>query len=226
MRERWAFGLMSSDERPARADRWIQAQRALRRLALLVAAALLAGCGSGASNKTSTTTVPGAAAAMRELIAVDPSLAGRVEVLFESPTWAVVESRRARTASAVAFHLVQGVWVPDRSGSVSLTIVGPKAGSTTSDSPQVAIELKAHAPLVETALWVDGRELIERGGGTPREGTVFGSPAAPLKAGEHVAVGYGRTKANGTATAWVFTTVPASTRPRAGRRRRRGVRSA
>ena len=180
----------------------------MRRLALLVAAALLAGCGSGSGKETSTASVPGPAAAMGDLIAGDPSLAGRVEVLFQSPAWAVIESRGAGKASAVAFHLVKGAWIPDRSGSVSLTIIGPKAGSTTSDSPQVAIELKAHAPLVETALWVDGQELLERGGGTPREGTIFGSPAAPLKAGEHVAVGYGRTKANGTAAAWVFTTVP------------------
>jgi hypothetical protein len=179
----------------------------LGRLALLVAATLLAGCGGGPNKGTSTTSAPGAAAAMRDLIATDPSLAGRVEVLFESPVWAVVESRGAGKASAVAFHLVKGVWAPDRSASVSLRVIGPKAGSTTSDSPQVAIALKAHAPLVETGLWVDGQELIERGGGTPREGTIFGSPAAPLKAGEHVAVGYGRTKANGTAAAWVFRTV-------------------
>jgi len=199
----------------------------VRRLALLVATALLAGCGSGSGKEMSTATVPSAAAAMRDLIAGDPSRAGRIDVLFESPAWAVVESRSAGKASAVVFHLVKGVWVPDRSASVSLTVIGPKAGSTTSDSPQVAIELKAHAPLVETALWVDGQELIERGGGTPREGTIFGSPVAPLRAGEHVAVGYGRTKANGTATAWVFTTVPRlSTRPRAGRRRRPEARSA
>jgi hypothetical protein len=87
------------------------------------------------------------------------------------------------------------------------------AGSTPSCTRPVgrravAIALKAHAPLVETGLWVDGEELIERGGGTPKEGTIFGSSAAPPKACEHVAVGYGRTKANGTAAACVFTTVP------------------
>jgi hypothetical protein len=176
-----------------------------RVVALLLPVALLAGCGGGSKN-ASTSTVPSAAAAMNDLIAKHPALAGHVEVLFESPAWAVVESKRKGKASAVAFRLVKGAWVPDRSGSVHLTVIGPKAGSTTSDSPQVAIGLKAHAPLVETALWIDGQELVEDGGGTPKNGTIFGSPAAPLKAGPHVAVGYGRTKANATATAWVFTT--------------------
>ena len=47
-------------------------------------------------------------------------------MLFESPAWAVVESRGAAKASAVVFHLVKRVWVPDRSASVSLTVIEPE----------------------------------------------------------------------------------------------------
>ena len=176
-----------------------------RRLALLLAAGLLAGCGGSSKPKTtSTTAVPSATAAMQALIAKHPALAGKLSLLYEGPSWAVVQSTGKGTAAAVAFRLRNGRWVADRSGSVNVQVIGPRSGTTTSSTPQVAIELKAHAPLVETGLWVDGQELLERGGGTPKEGTIYGSPVRPLRPGAHVAVGYGRTTKNATAAAWVF----------------------
>ena len=59
-------------------------------------------------------------------------------------------------------------------------------------------------PFVESALWVDGTQLQLQGGGTPTRGTIYGAPAANLRPGDHVAVGYARTSSTGTAVAWVF----------------------
>ena len=70
--------------------------------------------------------------------------------------------------------------------------------------PQVAIQFSGKTPFVESALWVDGMELVEKGGGSPTRGTIYGAPAANLKPGEHVAVGYARTALSGAAVAWVF----------------------
>jgi hypothetical protein len=69
----------------------------------------------------------------------------------------------------------------------------------------VAAELSAPGPLVESALWVDGVELLEKGGGlTATRATIYGAPVAPLRRGRHVAVAYARTATTGTAVAKVF----------------------
>ena len=46
-----------------------------------------------------------------------------------------------------------------------------------------------------------------KGGGSPRTGTIYGAPAAPLAPGPHVAVAYGRTATAATAVAWTFRVV-------------------
>ena len=100
-------------------------------------------------------------------------------------------------------HLAGGSWHPDTSGLVKVSILGPHG--TAAATPQVAAELSAKAPLVESALWVDGVELLEKGGGlTPDRGTIYGAPNAPLAPGNHVAVAYARTAGHATAVAWAF----------------------
>ena len=181
-----------------------------RRLGLLLVVALLAGCGGGAKRAPQTSThtqaVQSPAAAMHALIAAEPQLAGTVRTLYVSSSWAVVQSSAAGQAHAVAFHLVGGRWRPDRSGRVKIEILGPEPGATAPALPQVAIQFTAATPFVESSLWVDGSELNVQGGGSPRRGTIYGAPAATLKPGDHVAVGYARTKRTGTAVAWVFRT--------------------
>ena len=52
---------------------------------------------------------------------------------------------------------------------------------------------------------MDGQELLEKGGGlTPKRGTIYGAPAAPLRRGMHTAVAYARTATHGHAVAWTF----------------------
>ena len=80
-------------------------------------------------------------------------------------------------AKATAHHRVDGAWQPDTSGAVHVAILGPKPGTTAPATPQVAAELSAPTALVESGLWVDGVELLQKGGGlTPTRGTIYGAP--------------------------------------------------
>jgi hypothetical protein len=175
---------------------------------LVLAVGLLAGCGGGskpgpgASTAAAPSSTP--AEAMRALMETDPQLAGRVRTLYVSSGWSVVQSTAPGEAHAVAFHRVGGRWLPDRSGQVRIDILGPQPGATAPILPQVAIQFTALTPFVESALWVDGAQLQLQGGGTPTRGTIYGAPAANLRPGDHVAVGYARTGSTGTAVAWVF----------------------
>lgn len=162
--------------------------RVRRLIPLLAAAALLAGCGSS-SHKAATTT-----AAQR------PTPPGTV--LYEGAAWAVSVSG----TKATAYHLAGGAWRPDRTGKVKIEILGPKPNSKgNAKIPQVAFQATATSPLVDSALWVDGTELLTKGGGlNPNQGTVYGASNTPLKKGVHVAVAYARTASHATAVAWVF----------------------
>jgi hypothetical protein len=156
-------------------------------LAGIVAA--LVGCGGSSHGTASTTT------------AATPRPPGHGQVLYAGGPWAVV----VHGAKATAYHLVAGRWHADRSGTVRITVLGPRPGTVAAPLPQVAAELRAPAPLVESGIWVDGKELAVKGGGlTPKRGTIYGAPAGSLKSGRHVAVAYARTDAHATAVAWTF----------------------
>lgn len=159
----------------------------MRRASFLVlVAVLLAGCGSS-SHTTATTTT----AAARP---------GPGTVLYTGGDWAVVLDG----THATAFHRVAGAWHPDTSGAVKIDILGPRG--TVAKRPQCAVQLTATTPLVESGMWVDGHELVVKGGGLkPDQGTIYGAPDGPLAPGKHVAVAYGRTGTHATAVAWTFT---------------------
>jgi hypothetical protein len=181
----------------------------VKRVAFLLSVAALAGCGGSKSpTTTSTVAVPDPAAAMRALHPGTSALGiTSFHTLYQGSTWAVVEATGPNQARATAFRLSDGHWIPDLSNRVKLKILGPQPGGTAPHTPQVAIEFTAREPFVESAIWVDGTELLEKGGGSPTSGTIYGSPAHPLKPGVHVAVGYARTNATGSAVAWTFTVV-------------------
>ncbi len=123
-------------------------------------------------------------------------------MLYAAESWGVV----LKGTDATTVHLVRGHWRPDRSDRVKIEILGPKPGGRAPRLPQVAAQLTAPTSLLESGLWVDGEELVVKGGGTPTRGTIYGAPARPLAAGRHVAVAYARTATAGTARAWSFTT--------------------
>jgi hypothetical protein len=141
------------------------------------------------------------------------TFAGRKpRTLYRGGPWAVaavsgvrsVEGTREYGAYATALHRVAGRWRVDLSGATTVRILGPKPGSRTPPIPQVAAALEGRGDLVESGLWIDGAELIEKGGGSATRGTVYGAPAHPLRPGRHVAVAYARDATHATAIAWVF----------------------
>jgi hypothetical protein len=156
----------------------------VRRLPLILVAVLLAGCGS--AKHAAAPVVP-------------PKPPG--QVIYQGSAWAV----SLKGTTATAYHLVGGTWRADRSGDPKLDVLGPKPGSTVSSIPQVAFQVSGKTDLVDTAVWVDGVEVLGKGGGlTPKRGTVYGAPTAKLRKGTHVAVAYGRDARHASAVAWTF----------------------
>jgi len=139
----------------------------------------------------------GSSAATSEATAAVP----RITTIYSGAGWTVALDH----GRAEVFHFVGSRWIVDRSRAVKIDILGPKPGKhSLSNPPQVAITMKAKTPLVESALWVDGNQLFEKGGGSPTNGTIYGAPLK-LAPGRHTAVGYARTAFNGSAVAWTFT---------------------
>jgi hypothetical protein len=157
---------------------------------LLLLAFAAAGCGSAKTSSTTTTAAP----------PPDPAAAIEgSETLYQGGAWAVV----VNGDRAVALHLTGGEWEPDRSGRVRVTFLGPTG--TVAPISQVAAELTAKTPLVESGLWIDGAELLVKGGGlTTKRGTIYGAPSSALARGKHLAVAYARTATAATAVARVF----------------------
>ncbi|HEV7642019.1 MAG TPA: hypothetical protein VGO39_14225 [Gaiellaceae bacterium] len=158
----------------------------MRRLPLLLTALALAGCG-GSSTQTTTANA-----------AAPP---GPGTTLYAGGDWAVV----LHGDEVTAFHRVAGGWKADTSGAVKIAILGPHPGQTVAAIPQLAAELSAKKPLIESGMWVDGKELPVKGGGLkPTRGTIYGAPGVSLTKGKHVAVAYARTADHATAVAWSF----------------------
>lgn len=162
---------------------------AVRRPLLIAAVLVLAGCGSSGTRAPATTTTT----------AAPPSPPGHV--LYQGAEWAVSVSG----TTATAYRLVGGAWRADRSGEPRLTILGPQPGSRAARTPQIAFQAVGRTDLADTAIWVDGAEVQGKGGGlSPKQGTVYGAPTAPLRPGRHVAVAYARTATHASAVAWAF----------------------
>jgi len=121
-------------------------------------------------------------------------------MLYDGGDWRVT----LQGGKAEVRHLVDGKWVVAPAG-VQIQILGPKPNEVAPNPPQVAVSIKSNAPLKELFLWVDGNRLIEKGGGTATNFTMYGAPNA-LDEGSHTAVAYARTATGGSAVAWEFRT--------------------
>jgi hypothetical protein len=151
---------------------------------LLVLAVIAVGCGSSEAKQSG------------------PPKPGPGQIVYQGSKWAVVIDGGKATAQ----HLVGDAWQTAQQGTVKIDVLGPKPGSKGNPStPQVAAALSAGEELAESALWVDGVELLEKGGGlTPTKGTIYGAPAVPLTKGKHTAIAYARTATHALAIAWTF----------------------
>jgi len=169
-------------------------RRPLSLVALAVLAALLAGCGgsnkaAGVGTTTNTTARPSPAAI----------LGPGGKALYIGGDWAVVQ----RGAKAAAVRWIGRKWQVDDRALVKIDVLGPRGSAAR--TPQVAAQMTGKTRLVEEGLWIDGVELLEKGGGLkPTQVTAYGAPEKPLKPGRHIAVAYARTAAAGTAVAWTF----------------------
>jgi hypothetical protein len=159
----------------------------MKRLAAIAVASLLAGCGGGGHEATPTALT-------------GPEARTDQTTLYTSSGWTVVLRRH----KALLYHYVGNKWIVDRSHAVKIEILGPDPNKLAPNPPQVAITMRSKQPLVESALWVDDLHLLEKGGGSPTNGTIYGAPANALDPGTHVAVGYARTAFGGSVVAWVF----------------------
>jgi hypothetical protein len=155
----------------------------VRALLPIAVAVVLAGCGGSKSATTTTSTGP----------------PGPGTTLYAGGDWAVVLDGD----KATAFHRVAGSWKPDTSGAVKVRILAPEG--KVAPTPQMAVELSAGKPLIESGMWADRQEILVKGGGlTSTKGTIYGAPATPFTKGTHVAVAYARTAQHATAVAWTF----------------------
>jgi hypothetical protein len=156
---------------------------------LLLLAVAAAGCGTKSAAPTTTT----------QAAASSPASAVGGRTLYRGGDWAVV----TKGHSAVAVHLDGDVWRPDRTGRVKVELLGPHG--VQPPTTQVAAQLTATSPLVESGLWVDGVQLMVKGGGlAPTQGTIYGATNR-LSRGRHVVVAYARTASAATAIARTFT---------------------
>ena len=158
-------------------------------LPLLAVTLVLVGCGAFSRRTTTTVVLTGPAAAVGT---------GSTTLYRSSDGWAVVR----QGSKAIALHLVHGKWRRDRTGAVRIDILGPLRRAAR--QPQVAAQFSAKSDLVETGLWVDGVDLLVKGGGTAQKATIYGTTSKPLRRGRHVAVAYGRTGTSANAVAWTF----------------------
>ncbi len=159
----------------------------MRRLFVLPLVVVLAACGGSKHAATTTTSTA-------------PRAPGH-DVLYQGAEWAV----SVTGTKATAYRLVGNVWHAERSGEPKIDILGPKPGSKVGAIPQIAFQVTGKTDLADTAMWVDGTEVLGKGGGlTPKQGTIYGALQTKLKPGTHVAVAYGRTATHATAVAWVF----------------------
>jgi hypothetical protein len=163
--------------------------RVRRLLVLPLGALALTGCGSKSATPTTTT----------EPAPPDPASAVGGHTLYHGGDWAVV----VKGGTAVALHLVGDVWRPDRTGRVKITLLGPHGPQPR--TTQVAAELRAPTALVESGMWVDGAEVLVKGGGlSATHGTIYGATKR-LARGKHLLVAYARSATAATAIARSFT---------------------
>jgi hypothetical protein len=161
----------------------------VRKLAFLVAtAAIVSGCGGKKAVEPTTTADQ----------TPRPS-PGRL--LYDGGSWAVTIDH----GRALALRLTGNRWRVDASRRLKIDVLGPRPHELVGSTPQVAVQLRAPGPLIESGLWVDGAELEVKGGGaSPTVGTIYGGPLLPLKPGRHTAVAFGRTAGTATAVTWSF----------------------
>ena len=96
-----------------------------------------------------------------------------------------------------------GAWKLELGGSVSFNPISPDEQLTTDSTPQIAIELNANEPILESAIWVD-RTAIESSV-SPDALLMNGEVTVPLPPGRHTAITFAATESSAGVNAFSFT---------------------
>lgn len=139
---------------------------------------------------------------------------GSFEVVLSvqaTPEWAVVaiaghithEGETAYGAYGLPARKEGGAWKLELGGSVGFNPISPDEQLTTDSTPQVATELDANEPILESAIWID-RTPIEAII-SPDELLLNGEATAPLPPGRHTAITFATTESSAGVNAFSFT---------------------
>jgi hypothetical protein len=105
---------------------------------------------------------------------------------------------------AFVLHYANGGWRRLPTGKVGVRILGPDAGSTSSQRVlQVAAELSAPTRIMQAGLWVDGHAIPGDPKGSPTRFTVYG-PTPRLARGAHTAAAFAEAGGAALVKLWTF----------------------
>ena len=105
---------------------------------------------------------------------------------------------------AFVLHFDGSKWRRLPAGKVRVRVLGPDAGSTSSQRVlQVAAELSAPTRITQAGLWVDGRAIPGDPKGSATRFTVFG-PTPRLKSGVHTAAAFAEASGAALVKLWTF----------------------
>lgn len=199
-------------------------------IVMLLAAALLAGCGGESEPRDPVETFKAIAESAGDgavdeieslLTAASQARAGEVVRRLEpfvdgyrfvvtepADEWAVIAIRNEATTRAAAFVLKQeaGEWRLELRDVVRISPTGPRPGSSQKLVVQLAAELTARERLGPTGLWLDSSALDIRAGASAdgRRATVFANLTQATPPGRHVVTAFATAGTSAAAVAWTF----------------------
>ena len=118
--------------------------------------------------------------------------------------WAVAAIRWQRGVYAAALRRERGAWRVELGAPIRLRALRPDPGERLRVRTQVAVEVKASAPILEGGVWLDGKAVTTRSGGPSDRYLTFFSDADRVGAGTHAVVAVALAGDGAAALAWTF----------------------
>lgn len=136
----------------------------------------------------------------RSQVPVDARLVLRADVDARTSVFGFLAPR----PTAFVLHFDGSRWRRLPTGKVNVRILGPDAGSTSSQRVmQVAAELSAPSKIVQAGLWVDGHAVPGQPVGSSKRFTVYG-PTPRLAPGLHTAAAFAEAGDAARVRLWTF----------------------
>jgi hypothetical protein len=116
-----------------------------------------------------------------------------------------VEGSSEYAAYAAALHREAGAWRLQVAGQIELLPLRPVDGKTVSSPTQLAVEVRSPNALDNLGIWLDGRAVPGKSGGSPQRLTAFTQPLG-VAPGRHTVVVFASAGKGAAAVAWTFRT--------------------